>query len=307
MDSPKYVNFDISEVAYKVVNKTNISAFVLVPKGISEGKYPIIAKFHGGFFVTGASLYPDWFPDWALDYAFKQSAIIVCADYRLIPESTGLDILEDLKDFWAWARGGGLERHLSQVKAGINADLTKVIAYGESAGGSLAIQSGFILPHGFIKAIIATYPFIDIGRKRTVSIMGAPTIPPVVLDGFLAAIEPGKIVTSANPPERMPIVLSIAQQDRFAEFYGADEKLALRKVLETVDDMPHLLIIHGKEDSAVPVEGSVEFADAVRGKFGAGKIDLRVEPGEHGFDGSATLEMPWLKDGLSRVTELWLN
>lgn len=58
MDSPKYAKFDVSEAAYKVVNTTNISAFVMVPKGISDGQHPIIAKFHGGFFVRLPPLSP---------------------------------------------------------------------------------------------------------------------------------------------------------------------------------------------------------------------------------------------------------
>lgn len=55
MDSPKYAKFDISEVTYKVEREQNIQAFVLVPKGLTPGKYPSTGKFHGGFFV-GCSL-----------------------------------------------------------------------------------------------------------------------------------------------------------------------------------------------------------------------------------------------------------
>jgi cephalosporin-C deacetylase-like acetyl esterase len=52
MNSPKFSDFDISEVTYKVVNGQHIQAFILVPKGLAPGKYPIMAKFHGGFFVS---------------------------------------------------------------------------------------------------------------------------------------------------------------------------------------------------------------------------------------------------------------
>jgi acetyl esterase/lipase len=256
--------------------------------------------------VTGASLYPDWFPKWALDYCLQNSAMIVAADYRLMPECNGSDIMEDLSDFWTWVRDG-LQSHLSTVRPGIEADLEKVIAYGESAGGTLAIQSGFVQPPGFIKAVIAAYPGLNSGVKRAAPIMGAPTIPPNILEEFLKSIEPGKIVTSAEPPARMHIALSIAQQGRTLEFFGADERLFPVSVLQTLDDMPFVLILHGKDDTAVPVEGSVRFAELVRQKFGSGKVDLRIEPGEHGFDGSATLDMPWLKEGLNRVTELWLG
>ena len=45
----------------------------------------------------------------------------------------------------------------------------------------------------------------------------------------------------------------------------------------------------------------------VRQKFGSGKVDLRIEPGEHGFDSSATLDIPWLEKSLNHLTELWLG
>ena len=54
-------------------------------------------------------MYPDWFPQWALDYCLLNSAMFVTADYRLMPESTGLDIMEDLSNF-----GRGSEKTLSR-------------------------------------------------------------------------------------------------------------------------------------------------------------------------------------------------
>ncbi|MCJ1388893.1 hypothetical protein MMC18_001744 [Xylographa bjoerkii] len=257
--------------------------------------------------VTGASLYPDWFPKWSLDYCHQHSAMIVTGDYRLMPESTGSDIMEDISDFWTWVREG-LPRHLAEARPGIEADLGKVIAYGDSAGGTLAIQSGLIQPPGFVKAVIAAYPGLaTVAAKPTTSVLGAPTIPPSVLEEFLRSMEPGKIVSSADPPARMPIALSIAQQGRKLEFWGEDERLFPVKVLQTVDEMPFVLVLHGKGDTSVPVEGSVRFAELVRRRFGVGKVDLRIRPGEHGFDAEARLDMPWLKEGLGRVTELWLG
>ena len=52
MDHPKYSNFEIFETTYKVVNSQKIQAFVLVPKKLSPGKYPMMGQFHGGFFVS---------------------------------------------------------------------------------------------------------------------------------------------------------------------------------------------------------------------------------------------------------------
>jgi acetyl esterase/lipase len=192
-----------------------------------------------------------------------------------------------------------------KAKPGLEADSESVIAWGGSAGGTLVIQSGFYQPARFIKAVIAAYPGLAIGAKRECPISGAPSVPPHILEDFLKNIKPGKIVTSADPPARLPIGLSLAQQTRTREFYGEDDRLYPLKVFEKVDAVPYMLIIHGEDDTVVPIGGSIEFAEAVRDRFGEEKVDLRIVPGgEHGFDISATLDMPWLKERLSKVTEL---
>ncbi|KAH8093830.1 hypothetical protein DFH11DRAFT_1823072, partial [Phellopilus nigrolimitatus] len=81
-----------------------------------------------------------WCPLWILELAMKHDAIFVAPDYRLLPEAKGVQILDDLDDFWAW-----LGRDLNDVvyKAhGLHADLDKVLVEGESAGGYLALQVG---------------------------------------------------------------------------------------------------------------------------------------------------------------------
>lgn len=223
-----------------------------------------------------------------------------------MPESTGLDVMEDLSDFWKWVRGGDLQKHLDSFKPGVEADLSKVLAYGESAGGTMAVQSGFTQP-GFIKAVIATYPKMTSTVKRDKPIMGAPTIPLEVLESHLKAMVPGRIVTSAFPPQRLDLWLSLAQQGRVQDFFGRDESLFPMIVMEKLDDVPFMLIMHGSDDTAVPVQGSYDFEEAAKKKFGPGKVELVVQPGEHGFDGEATLETPWLKEGLEKVTTLWLS
>jgi hypothetical protein len=93
MDSPKFSAFEIKEVTYKILNAQPINAYILTPKDLEVGNYPIIVEIHGGFFVsllflpqnqptdshqvTGDALYPPWFSTWLLDYAIRHSAIIV--------------------------------------------------------------------------------------------------------------------------------------------------------------------------------------------------------------------------------------
>ena len=115
--------------------------------------------------------------------------------------------MKDLSGFWTWVREG-FQGHLLKVRPRIEADLEKVITYGDGAGRFLAIQSSFVQPTGFIKVVIANYPVLNLGVKRISPIMGAPTFASNVLEETL---ESGKIVSSAEPPAKMHIALSIAQ------------------------------------------------------------------------------------------------
>ncbi|KAI9816279.1 MAG: hypothetical protein M1827_001881 [Pycnora praestabilis] len=319
MDSPKYAKFDIVETTYKLVDDQPIKAYLFTPKNIHAGKHPVLVKFHGGFLITGSSLYAEWFPQWALDYAHLHSAIIVTPDYRLLPESSGLDILSDLSSFWTWLRSD-LQPFLTTAVPGVEADLERVATYGESAGGYLAIQSALLCqqqPKGFIGAVIATYPCIDLESRFYAeayekSVFGAPMLPPSILQDHIASMKKGQIVTAVDPPGRMQLALSTVQQGRFPEFLGQDDALYPFRLVNKMGDVagdavPFMLILHGRDDTAVPVEGSHKFANKVNEKFGDGKVVLHTEPGEHGFDGAATLETGWLSEGLKKVTREWLG
>ena len=132
-------------------------------------------------------------------------------------------------------------------------------------------------------------------------------IPESVLDEHLKAMESGKVVSFGFPPESIQIALSIAQQGRAAEFMGTNGSLYPMEVIEGVDGTPFTLIMHGREDSLVPGGGSIKFAERIIEKFGEGKVVLYTQPGEHGFDGTAALETPWLKEALCHVTEAWFG
>jgi hypothetical protein len=88
---------------------------------------------------------------------------------------------------------------------------------------------------------------INMGGKLDKPIMGAAPIPAEVLENHLKTMVPGKIVTSAVPPERLQIWLSMVQQDRVQEFFGQDESLSPMKVLAKIDDAPFMLIMHGRD------------------------------------------------------------
>lgn len=59
-------------------------------------------------------------------------------DYRLLPEATGTDILEDVSSFWEWVHKG-LSTELAKIDDSISADLSSILVVGESAGESALI------------------------------------------------------------------------------------------------------------------------------------------------------------------------
>ncbi|TVY89911.1 Methylphloroacetophenone synthase, partial [Lachnellula willkommii] len=186
MDDPKYSKFNVSTTVYKTVNGQDIDLAVMIPKTAHPGPRPILVRFHGGFLVCGHALHAEWFATWALDYALLHSAIIVSPNYRLFPESSGLEILSDIRDFWAWIQND-LPAYLKNVGSEVTPDFSKVLAFGESAGGYLAIMSGLTQPD-LVSAVVAAYPvtYLDSDWYRVASTtkapMGAPQVPVSVFE-----------------------------------------------------------------------------------------------------------------------------
>lgn len=72
----------------------------------------------------------------------EQSAIIVSPDYRLLPESKGVDILEDLDDFWNWVQTD-LPGVIAARSTGLEVDLERIVVTGDSAGKMCSVVCHF--------------------------------------------------------------------------------------------------------------------------------------------------------------------
>ena len=131
-------------------------------------------------------------------------------------------------------------------------------------------------------------------------------LPTEILDAHVAATLPGAVVTSAYPPSRLDITCSMVQNGRFLEFLGESKELFLIKMLALAEHMPAVLIVHGREDSAVPVGESERFVEALKKKLPGNPVRLNLRTGDHGFDGDATVEEKWLKENVEFITGYWL-
>ena len=95
--------------------------------------------------INGDSLFLDWLPLWLLDLAKKHGAVIASPNYRLMPESTSLDLFDDLEDFWTWLPSSSVAELLSSQVHPVDLDFDRILLAGESAGGHLSIC--FALAH----------------------------------------------------------------------------------------------------------------------------------------------------------------
>ncbi|KAF5680610.1 hypothetical protein FHETE_384 [Fusarium heterosporum] len=319
VESDIFDPFLVTRAHYESVG-IRIGVDVLIPRQLKTQNPPVIVRIHGGFLITGSSLYPAWFFKWELDFAQEQDAVILSPNYRLLPEARGLDILDDMAAFWAWVYSGGLSRHLAKIgHQKLRCDLSKTLLIGESAGGYLSLQSvlsGYSRP----KAIITSYPMIDMKAAYFTEsyaklINGVSNYPNEDVDKFLAATQGKPHITEVNPPGRLDSAMAVVHNGRYLELLGQEpelfildriEKLAL--ALKSGESLlPPLFILHGDEDSAVPVEGTQKLVAALRRLDSDTLIHLSIRPGDHGFDSNATIHESWLREGLDFVLSHWLD
>lgn len=236
---------------------------------------------------------------------------------------TGLDILDDVDDFWNWLHSKTLADLLAQQGSPIELDLERILTAGDSAGGLLSVYLTLSHPDE-IRAGTAAYPSLSWDNPpmlpSTRSSLLAD-VPESVIDEYLEKLEPGYVESSDLALQRVRLSAAITGHQRGYGFFIRDsetsphrDRLYQLSRLEKPDaKLPRggLVIIHGNEDDAVLPKASVRFVnkarDVLKGKQGADKVVLTVRPGGHGFDVNARLNEQWLSDALKTAIDTWLE
>jgi acetyl esterase/lipase len=169
------------------------------------------------------------------------------------------------------------------------------------------------------KAVLAQYPVLDVASPffsqkfdHDKLILGNISPDPTVLEEHLQTSK--EILAADETLSRLQIVLAIINEGHYFEYLkrNTDSELAAAKVqpikcLELVktEQIPFMFVIHGKEDTGVPVGGTEEFEKRLKELHPGAAARFVYETGQHGFDRDATLQDQWLKDGLSEVAKFW--
>jgi len=226
----------LTKFRYKIVSGHEIKAAVLIPQTLKPGLHPVIVNIHGGFFATAHSLFAPFFAPWALELAIDHGAIIVSADYRLLPTPNGVaDQLEDLEDFWQWYRED-LPSVLERNAASHKVDYNHALLMGGSAGGYFAAQLGMSHPDD-VSALALVYPAVDL--RDEIWTHGPAEDAPTVLrfpaedmaskDEALAWVaEQRKTVESKGGLERVPFLVALTQHGLFTQEVFEYEGVKLR-------------------------------------------------------------------------------
>jgi acetyl esterase/lipase len=228
---------------YKTVEGHEIKANIFLPN--TNEMHPVIVFFHGGGFIFGNR-------DQGLNEILKEKLLannyaVISADYRLAPETKLDEILKDVSDIIKWIRLNG------QLK--FNLDTSKIVTAGGSAGGYLALSTGFnhnwtpnaiiaiSTPTGFSSANIQT---------GDLSVLNQPGPYDIVKS---------TVVSYGDYESRMTLWRFLAKNGLgLYEVFGFDpakepEKLDKFTLTNNIkSDYPPTLIIHAKNDRLVDLE-----------------------------------------------------
>jgi acetyl esterase/lipase len=271
-----------------------------------------------------------------VQFGASQNAVVVSPEYRLLPEASGTDILDDMEQFWDWVHKS-LPSVLSERWPGLSLDLNRVAAAGESAGGYLALQSAALFPAANIKLVMAQYCAIDL-ENPAYSPPGPVPSADDPLDEYKKALKPGSVRLSSPFPEKWQLTKAILDSGRHREVIGPDERMNLRRNIRQARKLPPMWIAQGMHDAMVSfaiylspyflrcvkyvgvvdcsmltfspwakmakhiVDGLVAY---IRETHPGTPLHYSVQPGNHGFDVSHTLEEPWVVEGAEFARKYW--
>ncbi|OLN96736.1 hypothetical protein CCHL11_02408 [Colletotrichum chlorophyti] len=285
---------------YKTVGQQNIDVDVYLPLPREpKATHPVVIDIHGGAFMLGSSKMVN--QDQVVD-CLNRGWIVLAPNHRLCPQVSLLEgPMRDCRDLLGWVYNGGLQGAIDARAEGRHVvDTDHVFAFGTSSGGTLALSLGFGVPRPVAGIFDMygpsnfTHPFWEeplphiaakLPKGLTQDFLNkvfdedpVPTVGGVSLEG--QAQGPPRF----DDPRQAFAFTQIASgnvMNTIVPDGNWDEVDPARNISAS---FPPTFIVHGQEDTQVPLELSRRLCEVLKKK--GVKSGLREIPGEeHTFAG----------------------
>lgn len=280
---------------YKTVDELKIRADVY--RHEDSVKRPVIVWLHGGALIMGSR---SAVPQQLKDLASEEGFVLVSLGYRLAPEAQLQEVISDLRDGLDWIHKSGPEL--------FHADPSRLVVAGASAGGYLALMSGFGSEHR-PTAIVSYWGFGDVDGDWTTK-PGEAYRKGKLISKEDAWAGVGDTVLTATSKQngrgRSTFFLYLKQTGRWINAVSGLDPATDRAKLtpycpirNVTPEFPPTLFLHGTADRDVPVEQSVSMARELK-KHGVPNESIIIERGGHGLWGG---DRKLIEQAFKRSTE----
>ncbi|KAI3397263.1 hypothetical protein diail_11062 [Diaporthe ilicicola] len=256
---------------------------------------PLLVWFHGGGLLQGSR---DNVAPHHLNGVTKHGYALVSADYRLCPQVSVGEVLDDVKDCLSWTATelpGKLAD--SGSSKGCKVDTARLAVSGSSAGGYLALLAGLYATAGpgVPKVVLPIYPITDPLGAFFTNPQPHPLgrVEKATLAPFLDPKAPVQTHTAREKDPRASFYFYMMQEAVLAQLLhireGDDTFIVAPQIRKRGGYLP-TFVVHGDADKFVGVEQSDEVVDALR-EVGAVVEYERPKGLDHLFDFKEDVEL----------------
>ena len=243
---------------YRTVGGHELLADVYVPQGARQP--PVIIWLHPGGMIFGSRRH---LPGWQLRRYLDGGYAVVAVDYRLAPEVHVDGVVSDVVEAYHWVTGTGADR--------FGFDPGRVALVGHSAGAYLAMMCACRVDSP-PSAVVSVYGYASLGEWA--SMPNERYREMFNLDEQIVAVTVGQAVVSdysdLSLHGRFGFYVFTRQQGTWLSAVCGDGREDNANWLSEFEPLRHLterfpptLLLHGDADVDVPVERSIEVADAL--------------------------------------------
>ncbi|RSL58903.1 hypothetical protein CEP53_005994 [Fusarium sp. AF-6] len=300
-----FAGYTSQTLPFKTTSDGTINLDVVYPEESDGSPAVVLLHYHGGFLVVGDRY--AFLPYWLVHACASRGWTFVTPDYRLMPESTAHDAIEDAADAYKWV--------YSSLPDLICRPVDSILLAGSSAGAYLALNTALSAPKKPC-ALLLIYGMLNPATPRYttpgMNIFGRPPVetgpileawPMKAQDDQRKPVSAYSVVNPATDP-RLALVAALHIDALFPDYMAGIAGLARKISIEGVSaipqehqclfplhfgdlsGLPHVMLLHGINDTAVPLDCSTEAEEQLK----AAGVQVMTEyppDAEHGFDARA--------------------